>query len=282
MSEREVASGKRIAFQGEPGAYGEEAVFRYFGPGVTPVPMVSFRDVFAAVAEGKTDGGLTPIENSQAGSINEVYDLLRHSGLRLTGELCLPVNHCLLCLPGQELSDIRRVLSHSQALAQCDAYLRELGVEIVTAYDTAGSAKMIRAQELGGVAAIASSRAASLYNLTILASDIQTVKDNYTRFVEIARESRPVPAGPAKTVLLLVTSHTPGALYEALGEFARRNINLLKLESRPSREQPWEYVFYLDVEGAPDTEPVAGALAALQRRARVVQVFGAFARAPGC
>ena len=282
MSERGDVAEKRIAFQGEPGAYGEEAVIRYFEPGVVPVPKPSFRDVFTAVAQGETDGGLTPIENSQAGSINEVYDLLRHSGLYLTGELCLPVNHCLLCMPGQELGDIHRVLSHPQALAQCDAYLGALGVEIVTAYDTAGSAKLIRERELRGVAAVASARAAELYDLTILASGIQTVKDNYTRFVEIAREPRSLPLGPAKTVLLLVTSHTPGALYAALDEFARRDINLLKLESRPSREQPWEYIFYLDVEGSPDTEPVAGALAALRQKVRAVQVFGTFPRSPGC
>ncbi|HEX9038678.1 MAG TPA: prephenate dehydratase [Ktedonobacterales bacterium] len=282
MSGHDTAARKRIAYQGEPGAYGEEAVIRYFGPDVIPTPKLSFRDVFAAVSSGEADGGLTPIENSQAGSINEVYDLLRHADLSLTGELCLPVNHCLLCLPGQELRDIRRVISHPQALAQCDAYLRELGVEIEAEYDTAGSAKLIRERELRGVAAVASARAAHIYDLTILASAIQTVKDNYTRFVELSRTPRPVPPGPAKTVLLLVTPHTPGALYEELGEFARKQINLLKLESRPSREQPWEYVFYLDVEGAADAEPVAGALAALRERAIAVQVFGAFPRAPGC
>ena len=278
----EMDSGKRVAFQGEAGAYGEEAVLRYFGPGVTPVAKASFAAVFAAVTSGETDSGLTPIENSQAGSINEVYDLLRHAGLFLAGEICLPVNHCLLCLPGQTLEDIHRVMSHPQALAQCDAYLRDLGVEIVAAYDTAGSAKLIRDQHLRGVAAIASARAADLYQLTTLATAIQTVRDNYTRFVEIVREQREPPPGPAKTVLLLVTTHSPGALYAALGEFARRNINLLKLESRPSREKPWEYVFYLDIEGSPSERPVAEALAALARHAVATQVFGSFARAPGC
>ena len=271
----------RVAYQGEPGAYGEEAVVRYFGAEALPVPKASFADVFGAVADGETESGLIPIENSQAGSITEVYDLLRHSQLVVTGELCLPVNHCLLCLPGQQLSDIRRVLSHPQALAQSDAFLRGLGVEIVAAYDTAGSAKMIQDQQLRGVAAVASERAAGIYGLEILAQGIQTIAENYTRFVALSRQPAPVPGGPAKTMLLLVTSHTPGALYRALGVFAAREINLLKLESRPSREKPWEYVFYLDVAGAAHEQPVAEALAALAHEVRDLQVLGSFARSCG-
>jgi prephenate dehydratase len=271
----------RVAYQGEPGAYGEEAVVRHFGDEVAPVPKTSFAEVFDAVASGATDHGLIPIENSQAGSISEVYDLLRHSELSLTGEICLPVNHCLLGLPGQRLSDIHRVLSHPQALAQCDAFLRELGIEIVAAYDTAGSAKLIRDEGLRGVAAVASERAARLYGLDILARGIQTIADNYTRFVALSRQPAPTPGGPAKTMLFLVTAHTPGALYRALGAFAERDVNLLKLESRPSREKPWEYIFYLDVAGGPHEPLVADALAALAREVRHVQLLGCFARACG-
>jgi prephenate dehydratase len=270
-----------VAYQGEPGAYGEEAVVRHFGDEAVPVPKASFAEVFDAVATGAVDYGLTPIENSQAGSISEVYDLLRHSALSLIGEICLPVNHCLLCLPGQRLGDIQRVLSHPQALAQCDAYLRGLGAEIIAAYDTAGSAKLIRDQGLRGVAAVASERAARLYGLEILDRGIQTVADNYTRFVALSRQPAPTPTGPAKTMLLLVTSHTPGALYRALGAFAERDVNLLKLESRPSREKPWEYIFYLDVAGGPHEPPVAEALAVLAREVMHVQLLGCFARACG-
>lgn len=283
MTEPAPSAPRRIAFQGERGAYGEEALVRYFGAEVEPVPCVSFADVFEAVVGEQVSGGLVPIENSQAGSINEVYDLLRTAGLYLTGEICLPVNHCLLCLPGQSLGDIRQVLSHPQALAQSDAYLRKLGVEITAAYDTAGSAKRIREGDLRGVAAVASARAAELYALDILASGIQTVKDNYTRFVALSRQPvKPAPAPPAKTVLLLSTSHTPGALYAALGEFATRGINLLKLESRPSRQTPWEYVFYLDIEGVADAPPVSEALAALAPKATHIQVFGSFSASSSC
>jgi prephenate dehydratase len=272
----------RVAFQGERGAYGEEAVVRHFGENAQPAPQVSFADVFHAVASGEADAGLVPIENSQAGSINEVYDLLRTSRLFVTGETCLPVDHCLLCLPGQELSEITRVLSHPQALAQCDTFLRGLGVDIVAAYDTAGSAKLIREQRLRGVAAVASARAAQLYDLEILASGIQTIADNYTRFVALQREPALPTSAPSRTVLLLITSHTPGALHRALGEFAARSINLLKLESRPSREKPWEYVFYLDIDGSPEQPPVAEALAALAGKAEHLQIFGSYPRAPGC
>jgi len=283
MTHNEMApSALRVAFQGERGAYGEEAVVAYYGTEVAPAPKVSFADVFQAVAKSEVERGLVPIENSQAGSISEVYDLLRTMGLFITGEICRPINHCLLCLPGQRIGDIRRVLSHPQALAQCDVYLRELRVEIVAAYDTAGSAKLIREQELRGVAAVASARAAELYGLEILASGIQTIAGNYTRFVELNREPVEPPLAGAKTMLLLGTSHTPGALYRVLGEFAVRGINLLKLESRPSREQPWVYVFYLDIEGSPAEAPVAEALGALADKTSFVQVFGTFPRAPGC
>ncbi|HLW02370.1 MAG TPA: prephenate dehydratase [Ktedonobacterales bacterium] len=271
---------QQIAFQGERGAYGEEAVVAYFGAQVIPVPKKSFAEVFDAVTSGETDAGLVPIENSQAGSINEVYDLLRSHQLFVNGEICRPINHCLLCLPGQALGQIKRVLSHPQALAQSDAYLRGLDVEIVAAYDTAGSAKLIREQMMEGVAAVASARAAELYQLDILASGIQTIKDNYTRFIVLERQPGAAPTAPAKTMLILATAHTPGALHGALGEFAARDINLLKLESRPSREKPWEYVFYLDIEGTPQQEPVAQALAALKKKAAFVQVLGAFARDP--
>jgi prephenate dehydratase len=271
-----------IAFQGERGAYGEEAVIAYFGAQVLPSPQKSFAEVANAVAAGEAAAGLLPIENSQAGSVHEVYDLLRTSPLFVTGEICRPVNHCLLCLPGQTLGQIRRVLSHPQALAQCDAYLRGLGVEVVAAYDTAGSAKLIREQALGGVAAVASARAAELYQLEILASGIQTIKDNYTRFIVLERQPAEAPTGPAKTMLMLATAHRPGALYQALGEFALRNINLLKLESRPSREKPWEYVFYLDIEGTPQQEAVAQALAGLAEKATFVKLSGSFPRDQAC
>src|SRR5690348_12812234 len=222
----------RVAFQGERGAFGDEAVLSYFGKQTSvapePIPYRSFADVFRAVATGEVEYGLVPVENSQAGSINDTYDLLRQHDLFVIGEIGHPVNHCLLCLPGQQLSDIKRVISHPQALAQSDNYLRELGVEIVATYDTAGSAKMIREEHLEDVAAVAAAGAAELYELDILARGIQTIKDNYTRFIALGREPAQRRSGAAKTMLVIATGHQPGSLYRCLGALAANNINMLK------------------------------------------------------
>ena len=268
----------RVAFQGERGAFGDEAVRAYFGAQATPLPFRSFADVFRVVATGEVEHGLVPVENSQAGSINEVYDLLRQHDLFVVGEIGHPVDHCLLCLPGQQLSDITRVISHPQALAQCDVYLRELNVEIVATYDTAGSAKMVREENLRNVAAIAAAGAAELYELEILARTIQTVQDNYTRFIVLGREPAPRREGQAKTMLVMATTHQPGSLHKCLGVLAKHAINLLKLESRPSRQRLWEYVFYLDFEGHRDDPLVKSALADLAGYTTFCKVLGSFAR----
>ncbi len=267
-----------VGFQGERGAFSDEAVRIYFGKQAEPHPFRTFADVFRAVAAGEVDYGLVPVENSQAGSINDVYDLLRQHDLFVTGEISQPVNHCLLCLPGQSISDIKRVISHPQALAQSDVYLRELGTEIVATYDTAGSAKMIREENLTGVAAVASKGAAELYQLIILGEDIQTIKDNYTRFIALSREPAPRREGEAKTMLVMATAHQPGSLYTCLGVLAANKINLLKLESRPSRQRVWEYVFYLDFEGHRDDPAVRSALADLATHTTFCKVLGSFAR----
>lgn len=278
-----------VAFQGERGAFGDEAARTYFsqreargeqgaGREVQPLPCKTFADVFRAVASGEAAYGLVPVENSQAGSINDTYDLLRQHDLFVVGEISHPVNQCLLCLKGQTLGDIKRVISHPQALAQSDVFLRTLGVEIVATYDTAGSAKMLRDEQLMGVGAIAAAGAAEIYDLEILERDIQTIKGNYTRFIALGREPAPREEGEAKTMLVMATAHQPGSLYKCLGFLAANNINLLKLESRPSRQRAWEYVFYLDFEGHRDDAPVRKALATLAEHTAFCKVLGSFAR----
>lgn len=271
----------RVAFQGERGAYGDEAVLLHFGPDTEPVPCRSFADVFAAVARAQVDFGLVPVENSQAGSINEVYDLLRQYDLFVISERVLEVNHCLLALPGQDLAGIHRVFSHPQALAQCDAFLRDLGAEILAQYDTAGSAKMIREGNLTGTAAVASRRAAEIYQLDVLAENIQTVKDNYTRFLVLGQEPAPRREGPQKTAIVMATAHQPGCLWRALGCLAERGINVLKIESRPSRNRAFEYVFYLDFEGHRLEANVAEAMAAMAAYTTFLKVLGSFSRDNG-
>ncbi|GCE48896.1 prephenate dehydratase [Thermosporothrix hazakensis] len=272
----------RVAFQGERGAFGYEATQIYFGKQqnrpVEPTPYRSFAEVFRAVATGDVDYGLVPVENSQAGSINDTYDLLRQHDLFVIGEISHPVHHCLLALPGQKISDIKRVISHPQALAQSDAFLRSLDVEIVATYDTAGSAKMVSEEKLEGVAAVASASAAELYGLEILASNIQTIKDNYTRFIALGREPAPRPTTAAKTMLLMITAHQPGSLYQCLGGLAEEKINLLKLESRPTRQRPWEYVFFLDIAGHREDPAVRRALTFLAEHSIFCKVLGSFAQ----
>lgn len=267
----------RVAFQGEPGAYSEEAAVVLFGD-TEVLPCRSLREVFAAVLKEQADVALVPIENSLAGSIHETYDLLVRSPLHITGEVMLRIDHCLLALPGQELHAITKVLSHPQALAQCDEFLYRLGVELVATYDTAGSARAIRQQELRGCAAVASRRASVTYGLDILRAGIQTYEHNCTRFYALGRQPAPRDQGPHKTVLAFTAEHRPAALYWCLGCFACRQLNLLKLESRPVRTRPWEYMFYLDIEGHQDDIRLAQALEELALRATSVRVLGSFAR----
>lgn len=268
----------RVAFQGERGAYSEEAVATFYGD-IDVVPCSALRGVFDAVSSGRAERGVVPVENSQAGSINETYDLLLSHALFIAGELDLRIRHCLVALPGQDLGAIKKVYSHPQALAQCEAYVREHGLEAVPAYDTAGSAKMVAEQHLVGAAAIAGRRAAQIYGLEILAEGIESNPANFTKFLALA--STPAPrAADSKTSIVFTTQNRPGALYRALGAFAMRTINLTKLESRPRREVPWEYVFYVDFEGHRDDPPAAAALAELAELTTFLRVLGSYPKSP--
>lgn len=288
-------TGRRIGFQGERGAYSEEAVLAH-DPDAEPVPFDRLSEVFSAVATGEVDQAVVPIENSQAGSINRTYDLVRKHGpaartarraegsprrhdLHIAGEVVVPVDHCLLALPGSSLADLERVRSHPQALEQCRSFLDEHGLEPVASADTAGAARELAEAKAPDEAALASHRAAELYDLEILAEAVQTIDENWTRFVVLDPEPAPRAEGPQKTSLVLATEHRPGALYEALGAFAERGVNLLKLESRPSREKPWEYVFYVDLEGHRRDEDVRAGLAELAQSAKFVRVLGSYERA---
>lgn len=274
----------RVAFQGEFGAFSEEAVRCACGPGVQPLPCRSLRDVFEAVESGRAALGVIPIENSSAGSVLESYDLLLERSLTIRAEVTVPVEQCLLAAPGTSLADVRRVYSHPQALAQCEAYLRALGVEAVAVYDTAGSARDIARGREPGAAAIASARAAELYGLEILARGVQADPDNTTRFYVVGP---PAPAAPApgrshRTVVALALrdEDSPGALFWSLAVLAYWRVNLLKIESRPSRVRPWHYLFYLDLAAHADEPACSAALRELQPRTTLLRVLGSFPAAP--
>jgi prephenate dehydratase len=267
----------RIAFQGAPGAYSEAAAQRAW-PGVETLGFTQFEDVFAAVASGEVSHGLLPIENSVGGSIHRNYDLLLEHDLPIVGETELQVVHNLVALPGVALAQIRRVCSHPQALAQCEAYLRSLsGVDIVATYDTAGSARLIADQGLRDTAAIASARAAEIFGLAVLASGIQEYSDNITRFLLVSRDPQPMGA-PDKTSLVFALPNAPGALFKALSVFALREIDLTKLESRPMRGRPWEYLFYVDLAAGRGDVRCGRAIVHLAESARWVKTLGSYPR----
>lgn len=265
----------RIAFQGEPGAYSEAAALQ-FAPDAEVLPRASFDEVFAAVSSGAATHGILPMENSIGGSIHRNYDLLLEHELPIVGEIELRVDHCLLALPGTRLEDVRVVYSHPQALAQCEDALSALsGVEVVAVYDTAGAAKQVRESGRRDVAAVASRRAADVFELAVVRESLQDFSDNITRFFVVARTSRGVIA-PDKTSIVFSLQSTPGALFKALAGFALRDINLTKLESRPLRGRPWEYLFYVDLDVARDTLECGRALAHLGEFARWVRTLGSY------
>jgi prephenate dehydratase len=267
---------KKVAFQGEPGAYSEQAAFNHFGE-VETQPCETFDDVFAAVTSGACDMGLIPIENSLAGSIHQNYDLLLRHDLHIVGEYFLRVRHCLIAFEDTEKHNIQRVISHPQALGQCAGYLRSLGVKTEPVYDTAGSVKMLKAGGERTTAAIASKRAAQLYGMKILEEGIEDNQENYTRFLAVSREDKQ-PEGESKTSIVFTLKNQPGALFKALSVFALRDIDLTKIESRPLAGKPWEYLFYVDFLGAVKEDPAKRALDHLGEYAIMLRVLGCYQR----
>ena len=268
-----------VAYQGEKGAYSEEGARSLFPDGELR-PLSSIRKVFEAVEVGRMDLGLVPMDNSQAGSINETYDLFLKHGLHLVGETLVRVDHCLLALPGTAVDDLTEVISHPQAIAQSEEFLHALGARIRPEYDTAGSAKRIAEDKLEHTAAIASRRAAEIYGLEILAEKIQTYADNYTRFGALSRD--PAPLGdPDKSSLVFGVGHVAGSLYRCIGAFAERHLSLSKLESRPRAGRPWEYVFYVDIEASAEDPRVIEALSEVSEHATFTRLLGTYESAMG-
>jgi prephenate dehydratase len=269
----------KIAFQGEAGAYSEQAVFGYFG-NVETIPCESFDTVFDAVVSNKCECALIPIENSLAGSIHQNYDLLLRNDLHIVGEYFLRVRHCLITMPGVKKENIKKAISHPQALGQCAGYLRNNGIKAEQVYDTAGSVKMLKESGAQDTAAIASRRAAELYGMQILEEGIEDNPENYTRFLAIHHEGK-IPEGEAKTSIVFTLKNVPGALFKALSVFALRDIDLTKIESRPLQGSPWEYLFYIDFIGAIHETRVENALDHLGEYAVMLRVLGSYPRFKG-
>lgn len=264
-----------IAFQGEHGAYSEQAVRRHFGEQATTLPCRTFLEIIDALQSGRAHFGMLPVENSLAGTVIPAYDLLIDYDLHIQAEVILRVEHCLMAAPGTALADVRRVRSHHQALMQCEATLRRMGLEPVEYYDTAGAARDLAAEPQPGTAVIASALAADAYGLEILVRHMEDQDFNFTRFFVLGADY-PARRDPSKTSIILTTRHVPGALYAALGELASRQINMTKIESRPRRNRPWHYLFYVDFEGHEEDEPVREALLGILRHASFLKVLGSY------
>jgi prephenate dehydratase len=264
-----------VAFQGIPGAYSEQAIRQHFGNTVNVQPCPTLNDLFEVMQSRKVTYGVLPIENALAGAVSQAYELLMDHDLRIQADIYVHVHHALLTTPGTSLSDLHSVRSHPQALAQCDQFIRRNNLKAIPWYDTAGSAEDLAKNPQAGVGAIASEMAGKLYGLDILATQIEDVSFNYTRFFVLGHED-PVRGDYNKTSVVFATRHQPSALYDCLGEFATRGLNLTKIESRPRRNRPWEPVFYMDFEGHWQDTLCQEALTRLLQRASFVKMLGSY------
>ena len=265
----------KIAFQGELGAYSEMAVYDFFGQNVEVKPCKSFDEVFENVKTGIVNYGVVPIENSIEGSVNRTYDLFLEYDLKVCGEIIIRISHCLIAHKGTTIEHIETVYSHPQALAQCRKFLEQHKLRAISTFDTAGSVKMIKVKNMMDSAAIASERAAQIYDMSIIARDIEDIKNNSTRFFVLDKKDSPY-SREDKTSIIFATKSIPGALYKILGEFADRNINLTKIESRPTKQTPWEYHFYLDFEGHRTEQKCQEALESIRDKTIFIKILGSY------
>lgn len=266
----------RVAFQGDHYAFSELAAMEFFHHRMLGHPCMTFEQVFGAVEKRTAPFGIIPIENSSTGSIHHNYDLLLHHDLLIVGETYLRIDHQLIANPGVRLKDVEMIYSHPQALEQCRLFLASLpGVQAMPKYDTAGSVRMIHEQKLMNAAAIASHRAAGDYGMKVLRREIQDIRENITRFLIIARKPHSFGT-PGKTSIVFAMKNLPGALFKSLSVFAMRDIDLCKIESRPFRGKPWQYIFYLDFSGNLDTVRCRNAIRHLEEMTYFLKILGSY------
>jgi len=265
-----------VAFQGVHGANSDQAIRQHFGDSIETLPCESFNDVFEAVETGRAKHGLLPVENSLAGTVANSYELLMDYDLRIQAEVIMRIRYALLGVPGTTLADVKRARSHPQSLAQCGRYLTRRGIEPVAWFDNAGSARDLAAHPEPNTAAIAPPLAGKLYGLDTLDQGIEDESFNYTRFFVLGFDD-PQPGEHNKTsIVFAALRDRPGVLWECLGEFATRGINMTKIESRPRRNKPWQYNFFVDFDGHFKEPHCEAALMALLRRAASLKLLGSY------
>jgi prephenate dehydratase len=275
-----------VAFQGERGAFSEEAARKLVGASTPVLPCVRFEDIFRALESGEASGAIVPIENTLAGSVHENYDHLVNFEFPIVAETSVRIVHNLIALPGVSFKNVRKAYSHPVALNQClDFFAANPQIERVPYYDTAGSVKMIAEQGARDAAGIASAVAAEIYGAKILRRSIESDRQNFTRFFLLRRPEyakrhpvKPRKGGQWKTSLVFSTRNVPGSLFRALSAFALRDLSLAKIESRPLRGKPWEYLFYVDLLDRVDSAPAVNALNHLREVADFLRILGCYPR----
>ncbi len=271
------------AYQGTRGSNSEDACIDLLSSSAKLMPRTTLEDVFNAVTHGASRYGVVPVENTLAGSIHQCYDLLFQNELKIIGETVRHILFALIAPPGVSLTAVRKALSHPVALAQCERFFREHPqIQPVSVYDTAGAVEIVMNDASRDAAAVATRRAAAVYGGEVLAEAIQDHLENYTRFLLIAPPATPERSSPSpadyKTTIVFSVGNAPGALYHSLRPFAERRIDLAKIESRPLRGSPFEYLFYLDLIGRADSNPISDALAELSAQAKSLRVLGTYPR----
>jgi prephenate dehydratase len=271
------------AYQGTRGSNSEDACIDLLSPAANLLPRTTLDDVFKAVMRGEARYGVVPVENTLAGTVPGLYDLLFQNDVKIIGETVRHILFAVIAPPGVALADVRKALSHPVALAQCETFFRQHPqIQPVPVYDTAGAVEIVMKEGSRDAAAVATRRAATVYGGEVLAEAIQDHMENYTRFLLITPSSSPdlerKSVAEYKTTIVFSVGNAPGALYHSLRPFAERQIDLAKIESRPLRGSPFEYLFYLDLVGRADSSAISEALAELQAQAKSVRVLGTYPR----
>ncbi|RMW33967.1 MAG: prephenate dehydratase [Nitrosopumilus sp.] len=262
-----------VSFQGERGAYSEAAARSFFTEDVQTVPFATFAEVLESTSKEKTEYSVLPVENSLEGSVGESYDLLYSTSLNATGEIYHRIEHCLIGTG--EMNEVDTVYSHPQALGQCRKFIEEHKIKTIPSYDTAGSVKIIKELNKKNCACIASKTASALYDVPVIAENIANNLNNYTRFLILSKNESPI-TGNDKTSIIFSIKHEPGSLYRIIENFHKNNVNLTKIESRPTRTNTWEYNFYVDFEGHQKDSKISEMLEKIKQDTLFLKVLGSY------
>ena len=264
----------KVSFQGERGAYSEDAAISFFKESINTVPLATFSDVIESTQKNNTNYSVLPVENSLEGSVGESYDLLVSTSLTIVGEIYYRVKHCLIGFDG--IDGVDTVYSHPQALGQCRKFIQDHKLKTIPAYDTAGSVKIIKELNKKNISCIASKRASEIYQVPIIKEGIEDNTSNYTRFLVLSKD--PVNDGN-KTSIIFSVKHEAGALFSILKEFNDFKVNLTKIESRPNKSTPWEYNFYMDFDGTKEDLRIKDLLEKIKQRTLFLKVLGSYKKA---